>query len=32
MTVTIPLFTVLERRNTTDYNTVVYRVGEDKDD
>ena len=26
------LFTVLERIKMTDYNTFVYRVGEDKDD
>ena len=30
--ITILLFTVLERLNTTDYNTFAYRVGEDKDD
>ena len=28
----INFFTVLERIKMTDYNTFVYRVGEDKDD
>ena len=32
MTIIIFLFTVLERKKMTDYNTFVYRVGEDKDD
>ena len=30
--ITILLFTVLERIKMSDYNTFVYRVGEDKDD
>ena len=30
--ITILLFTVLERIKMSDYNTVVYRVAEDKDD
>ena len=32
MTVTIHLFTLLERIKMTAYNTFVYLVGEDKDD